>query len=106
MLSGVSCCSRAYHFLRDSLELSNGESINVVGEARLPNSLLPSVDEQWNKELTLESQVQSWLEKLKMGMNISDLPNDLRNLLSELIMSLLRFGEVRAAGPRWSKAAR
>jgi hypothetical protein len=92
--------------LRDSLELSNGESIIVVGEARLPNSLLPPVDEQWNKELTLESQVQRWLEKLKMSMSISDLPSDLRILLSEQIMGLLRFGEVRAAGSRWSKAAR
>jgi hypothetical protein len=92
--------------LRDSLELSNGESIVVVGEARLPNSLLPPVDEQWNKELALESQVQRWLEKLKMSMNISDLPNDLRTLFSEPIMNLLRFGEVRAAGPRWSKATR
>jgi hypothetical protein len=33
--------------LRDSLEKYNGESIYVVGEAKLPDSLLPPADEQW-----------------------------------------------------------
>ena len=93
--------------LRDSLEKSHGESINVVGEARLPDSLLPPADEQWRGEraLEFESQVQRWLEKLKLTSNIENLPNDLRELLGEPIMSLLRLGEIRAAGPRWSKVA-
>ena len=94
--------------LRDSLEKSHGESIDIVGEARLPDSLLPLADEQWKGErgLEFESRVQRWLEKLKLTSSIENLPNDLRELLEEPIMRLLRLGEVRAAGPRWSKVAR
>src|SRR6476661_445104 len=89
--------------LRDSLEKYNGESIDVVGEAKLPDSLLPPADEQWkaNPGMEFESRVQRWLEKLKLTASMENLPNDLRNLLGEPIMSLLRIGEVRAAGPRW-----
>jgi hypothetical protein len=94
--------------LRDSLEKYNGESIYVVGEAQLPDSLLPPADEQWkgNPASEFESRVQRWLEKLKLTASMEKLPNDLRNLLGEPIMSLLRIGEVRAAGPRWSKSAK
>lgn len=94
--------------LRDSLEKYNGESIYVVGEAQLPDSLLPPADEQWkgNPASEFESRVQRWLEKLKLTASMENLPNDLRNLLGEPIMSLLRIGEVRAAGPRWSKSAK
>ena len=94
--------------LRDSLEKYNGESIYVVGEAKLPDSLLPPADEQWkaNRGMEFESRVQRWLEKLKLTASMENLPNDLRNLLGEPIMSLLRIGEVRAAGPRWSKSAK
>jgi hypothetical protein len=90
--------------LRDSLEKYNGESIYVVGEAQLPDSLLPPADEQWkgNPASEFESRVQRWLEKLKLTASMEKLPNDLRNLLGEPIISLLRIGEVRAAGPRWS----
>ena len=94
--------------LRDSLEKYNGESIYVVSEAKLPDSLLPPADEQWkaNPGMEFESRVQRWLEKLKLTASMENLPNDLRNLLGEPIMSLLRIGEVRAAGPRWSKSAK
>ena len=94
--------------LRDSLEKYNGESIDVVGEAKLPDSLLPPADEQWkaNRGMEFESRVQLWLEKLKLTASMDNLPNDLRNLLGEPIMSFLRIGEVRAAGPRWSKSAK
>jgi hypothetical protein len=94
--------------LRDSLEKYNGESIHIVGEANLPDSLLPPADEQWkgNPQIEFESRVQRWLEKLKLTASIENLPNDLRNLLGESIISLLRIGEVRAAGPRWSKVAK
>ncbi len=94
--------------LRDSLEKYNGESIHIVGEAKLPDSLLPPADEQWkgNPAIEFESQVQRWLEKLKLTASTDNFPSDLRNLLSESIMSLLQIGEVRAGGPRWSKVAR
>ncbi len=94
--------------LRDSLEKYNGESIDVVGEAKLPDYLLPPADEQWkgNPAIEFESRVQRWLEKLKLTASMEKLPNDLRNLLGEPIISLLRIGEVRAAGPRWSKSAK
>lgn len=94
--------------LRDSLEKYNGESIDVVGEAQLPDSLLPPADEQWkgNPAIEFESRVQRWLEKLKLTASMDNFPSDLKNLLGEPIMSLLRMGEVRAAGPRWSKVAK
>ncbi len=94
--------------LRDSLEKYNGESIYVVGEAKLPDSLLPAADEQWkgNPASEFESRVQRWLEKLKLTASMDNFPNDLRNLLGEQIISLLRIGEVRAAGPRWSKSVK
>lgn len=91
--------------LRDSLEKYNGESIYVVGEAQLPDSLLPPPDEQWkgNPAIEFESRVQRWLEKLKLTASMDNFPSDLRNLLGESIIILLRIGEVRAGGPRWSK---
>ena len=97
--------------LRDSFDDSQGSSIRVVGEARLPNYLLPPADEQWRGNpyldyLEFESQVQRWLEKLKLQTNVDSLPDDLRNLLGGRIINLLRLGEVRAGGPRWSKVAK
>ncbi|MEM9905794.1 MAG: hypothetical protein AAF921_12300 [Cyanobacteria bacterium P01_D01_bin.44] len=93
--------------LRDSLEKAYGESIDVVGEAKLPDSLLPPADEQWRglHALEFESRVQRWLENLKLASNLENLPSDLRELFGEPIMGLLRLGEVRAAGPRWSRVA-
>ncbi|MFQ4135293.1 hypothetical protein PGN35_003145 [Nodosilinea sp. PGN35] len=93
--------------LRDSLEKSHGESIDVVGEAKLPDSLLPSADESWGgvRSLEFEARVQQWLEKLKHTANSDVLPDDLGELLGEPILSLIRIGEVRAAGPRWSRLA-
>ncbi|PHX55845.1 hypothetical protein CP500_008715 [Tychonema bourrellyi FEM_GT703] len=94
--------------LRDSLEKYNGESIYVVGEAQLPDSLLPLADEQWKglPEIEFEARVQRWLEKLKLTASMESFPSDLKNLLGEPIISLLRMGEVRAGGPRWSKVAK
>ena len=94
--------------LRDSLEQFNGASIGIVGEAKLPHSLLPPADHQWEgkSEFELESRVQRWLEELKLPSSTKKLPEDLRKHLGEPIISLLRLGEVRAAGPRWSMAAR
>lgn len=93
--------------LRDSFEKSHGESIAVVSEAWLPDHLLPTADEQWRGKhgLEFESRVQRWLEKLKQTPSLENLPNDLAELLSEPIMSLIRLGEIRAAGPRWSRVA-
>ncbi|MBD2667007.1 type I restriction enzyme HsdR N-terminal domain-containing protein [Richelia sinica FACHB-800] len=91
--------------LRDSFDDSHGSSIHVVGEAKLPNFLLPPADELWkeNPYLEFESRVQRWLEKLKLETSIDSLPDDLRNLFGGWIINLLQLGEIRAAGPRWSK---
>jgi hypothetical protein len=92
--------------LQDSFDDSHGSSIRVVGEAKLPNYLLPPADEQWqgNPYLEFESQVQRWLEKLKLQTSTDSLPDDLRNLFGGRIINLLRLGEIRAGGPRaWSK---
>lgn len=94
--------------LRDSFDDSQGSSIRVVGEAKFPNYLLPPADGQWkgNPYLEFESQVQRWLEKLKLQTNVDSLPDDLKNLFGGRIVNLLRIGEVRAGGPRWSKVAK
>ncbi|MEI6368606.1 MAG: hypothetical protein WCO49_02675 [Nostocales cyanobacterium ELA608] len=98
--------------LQDSFDDSHGSSIRVVGEAKLPSYLLPPADEQWRGNpyldyLEFESQVQRWLEKLKLQTNVDSLPDDLRNLFGGRIINLLRFGEIRAGGPRaWSKVVK
>ena len=94
--------------LRDSFDDSHGSSIRVVGEATLPNFLLPPADGQWwgNPYLEFESRVQRWLENLKLQTSIDSLPDDLKNLFSGRIINILRLGEVRAGGPRWSKVAK
>jgi uncharacterized protein YoaH (UPF0181 family) len=104
---GLAVTGEYAFLLRDSLEKSHGESIHVVGEAKLPDYLLPPADEQWRgiRALELESRVQKWLEEVKQTSNLEALPRDLRELLGEPILSLLRLGEIRAAGPRWSRIA-
>ncbi len=105
---GLIVCGERVVLLRDSLEKSHGESIKVVGEAKLPSSLLPPAEGQWQGEpyFEFESRVQQWLEKLKVSSNAENLPNDLKQLFGESITSLLQLGEIRAARPRWSKALR
>ncbi|WP_425214059.1 hypothetical protein [Tumidithrix helvetica] len=94
--------------LRDSFEKLNGESINIVGEAKLPDFLLPPADREWkrNPEFEFASRVQRWLETLQRTGSMSDLPDDLKSLFGGSIANFLRLGEVRSAGPRWSKVAR
>ena len=107
---GLLICGERVILLRDSLEKSHGESIKVVGEAKLPSSLLPTADERWQREPYFEfefaSRVQQWLEKLKLASNTDNLPNDLKQLFGESITNLLQLGEIRAASPRWSRALR
>jgi hypothetical protein len=105
---GLLICGERVVLLRDSFEQSNGESISIVGEAVLPDSLLPPADDQrqGNRYLEFELRVQRWLEKLQLVSNVKDLPDDLERLLGEPIIGLLRLGEVRAARPRWSKVAK
>jgi hypothetical protein len=87
--------------LRDTLEEYNGASIYIVGEAKLPTSLLPPADLPWQDGggVEFESQVQNWLENLKLRSNVDKLPSDLKTLLGGAI-NLLQWGEVRAAGFR------
>jgi hypothetical protein len=91
--------------LRDSLAEYNGASIEVVGESRLPLELLPPADPQWQGQeaIEFESRVQNWLEGLKIQANVDKLPADLKILLNESVIFLLNWGEIRAAGYRWSK---
>jgi len=105
---GLIVAGESVILLRDSLEEYDGASIYIVGEAKLPTSLLPPADAQCQGEtgLEFESQVQNWLENLKIQTNVDKLPSDLRNLLGEPIINLLRWGEVRAAGFRRSKSAK
>jgi hypothetical protein len=102
---GLAVTGEHIFLLRDSLEKLHGESINVVGEAKLPDYLLPPADEQWRgkRGLEFESRVQQWLEELKQTPSLETLPSDLRDLLGEPTIDLLRLGEIRAAGPRWSR---
>lgn len=104
---GLAVTGEHIFLLHDSLERLHGESIAVVGEAKVPDHLLPSADEQWRgkRGLEFESRVQRWLEQLKQTSSLETLPSDLRELLREPIMSLLQLGEIRAAGPRWSRVA-
>ncbi|MEO0349702.1 MAG: hypothetical protein AAF282_06595 [Cyanobacteria bacterium P01_A01_bin.15] len=104
---GLAVTGERILLLRDSLEKSHGESIAVVGEATLPENLLPANDEQWtgHYELEFESRIQQWLETVKQASSLDNLPSDLRQVFSEPTISLLRLGEIRAAGPRWSKVA-
>jgi len=102
---GLAVSGEHIFLLRDSLEKFHGESIAVVGEAKLPESLLPAPDKQGKGAYAFEfeSRVQHWLETLKLTPNLETLPSDLRELFGEPIKSLLRFGEIRAASPRWSR---
>jgi hypothetical protein len=90
--------------LRDSLAEYNGASIEVVGESLLPLELLPPADPQWQGQagIEFESRVQNWLEGLKIQTNVDKLPADLKNLLNEPVIFLLNWGEIRAAGYRYS----
>jgi hypothetical protein len=49
----------------------------------------------------LENAVQSWLEQLAGGANLSALPEPLRRALEEHVLPAIEHGEVRAARPRW-----
>jgi hypothetical protein len=97
--------------LRDSLEKYNGASAHIVGQAKLPNFLLPPADEQWKinrtrNEFQFGLRVQRWLEQLKHNANIDNFPDDLKALLGNQIINLLSFGEVRSGGPRRSNVAK
>lgn len=61
---GLAVTGNHIFLLRDSLEKSHGESIAVVSEARLPDHLLPSADEQWKGKhgLEFESRVNGGLK--------------------------------------------
>ncbi|MEM8642931.1 MAG: hypothetical protein AAGG51_29560 [Cyanobacteria bacterium P01_G01_bin.54] len=102
---GLAVTGEQISLLRDSFEKFHGESITVIGRARLPKHLLPPADGRWkeNPYYEFESQVQRWLEGLKLTPRLDILPNDLKELFEEPIISLLQFGEIRAAGPRWSR---
>ena len=91
--------------LQDSFEKSDGTSIQVISEAKLPGTLLLP---QKSKSPTqagweFETRVQQWLEGLTLAANVQQLSEDLQHLFSEPILNLLRMGEIKSGGPRWSQ---
>jgi hypothetical protein len=104
---GLAIVGEHIFLLRDSLEKPRGESIALVGEAKLPDDLLPLADESWRGEHSFEfaARVQRWLEELKFPSSAHAFPADVENLLGESIINLFRIGEIRAAMPRWSRVA-
>jgi peptidase E len=103
--NGLLICGATVTLLRDSLEQSDGSSIQVIGEAKLPETLLPSTKNQSPTQTgwEFETRVQQWLEGLTLAANVQKLPEDLQHLFSESILNLLRMGEIRSGGPRWSQ---
>jgi len=103
--NGLLICGETVMLLRDSLEQADGSSIRVIGEAKLPEMLLPPTTAQFKQQAGWEfaSRVQQWLEGLTLTVNVQQLPEDLQQLLSEPILNLLRVGEIRSGGPRWSQ---
>jgi hypothetical protein len=103
--NGLLICGVTVTLLRDSLEQSDGSSIQVIGEAQLPETLLPSTQNQSPTQAGWEfaTKVQQWMEGLTLTTNVQKLPEDLQHLFSEPILNLLRIGEIRSGGPRWNK---
>ena len=103
---GLAVTSTRISLLRDSLEQPNGASIHLIGEAQLPDYLLPSAIDPTASlcEVEFTDRIQQWLESLQKG-DLDELPADLQALLADSVMPLLQFGEIRAAGPRWSRVA-
>ncbi|NEQ46051.1 MAG: type I restriction enzyme HsdR N-terminal domain-containing protein [Leptolyngbya sp. SIOISBB] len=103
---GLAVTSTRISLLRDSLEQPNGASIHLVGEAQLPDDLRLSVTNPTANlsEVEFTDQVQQWLESLQKD-DLGELSADLKALLEDSVMPLLQFGEIRAAGPRWSRVA-
>lgn len=91
--------------LWDSFEQSDGASIQVIGEAKLPDALLSTRKSQSPVQAGWEfaTQVQQWLEGLTLAENVQQLPEDLHRLFSDPILNLLRIGEIRSGGPRWGQ---
>ena len=104
---GLAVTGPRISLLHDSLEQPNGESIHIVREAQLPSYLLPSLNEQPANRFgfEFENRIQQWLDNLQKTANLDNLSADLQDLLADSVMPLLQFGEIRAAGPRWSKVA-
>ncbi|MBD2552131.1 type I restriction enzyme HsdR N-terminal domain-containing protein [Limnothrix sp. FACHB-708] len=91
--------------LWDSFEQSDGRSIQMIGEAKLPDTLLPPTQHQSQTQSGWDfaTRVQQWMEGLTLTTNVQKLPEDLQHLFSEPILNLLRMGEIRSGGPRWSQ---
>ena len=104
---GLVILGRRLILLRDSFESSGGDSIRIVGEAKLPDFLhVPTESSrQARNEQNFAIQIQKWLETLKTPFGANSLPKDVRELLGEPILSLFQLGELRATKPRWSQIA-
>ena len=87
----------------DNLFNSQGKPLP---EAVISMSLLPPASGKWGKDehLNFEEQVQSWLEALKYPSAFQTLSPSLQEILSEPVISFIRQGDIRAAGPRYLKA--
>jgi hypothetical protein len=98
---------------RDTFSEYSESSIECVGEFDIVDLLeaegIRPVEERTGAAAAaagfrFESDVQTWLERLAAGSNVAALPPALRAAIEEHVLPALLQGEIRAAGPRWSRA--
>lgn len=103
-MMGLLVAAERLILLKDSFEQFDGSSITILGEARLPASLLPASEKLWgHPSLDFEARVQAWLESLQNPLATEALPDDLQDVFNPFVLNILQSGDVRSAGPRWNK---
>jgi hypothetical protein len=90
--------------LRDTYRSTGVDSIEAVAEfevesLRNPPASAPTAGVEY------EGRVQDWLESLGDSSAVAALPEPIRAVVSEHLVSVIETGDVRAAGPRSSRAA-
>jgi hypothetical protein len=108
---GMLITPRVLRIYRDTFSEYSESSIERVGEFDIADLLdaegIRPAEEAARAaaEFRFASDVQTWLERLAAGSNLAALPPALRAAIEDHVLPALSQGEVRAAGPRWSRAA-